>query len=152
MNRTARILSNIALVICCVLAGVSVALSQGTDLGTIRGTVTDPNGAAVVNATVRVTDVATNTSRDLTTNGEGNYEAANLKSGTYVVTVNQQGFNTTEILRNAESARVRRALLLQLATPDPRVLLAFGAVILLLRKMRALHESSGVPAPHPVKV
>jgi len=63
-----------------------------------------------------------------------------------------QGFNTTEILRNAESARVRRALLLQLATPDPRVLLAFGAVILLLRKMRALHESSGVPAPHPVKV
>ncbi len=62
-----------------------------------------------------------------------------------------EGFNTTEILRNAESARLRRALLLQLVTPNPRVLLAFGAIILLLRKMRTLHGSPGVPAPHPVK-
>jgi hypothetical protein len=92
-----RIISNIFLLVCCVLFGISAALSQGTDLGTIRGTVTDPNGAAIVGATVRVTDVATSTSRDLTTNGEGNYEASNLKPGTYVVTVNQQGFNTTEI-------------------------------------------------------
>jgi hypothetical protein len=97
MNRTPRILFRIFVMVCCVLCGIATAFSQGTDLGTIRGTVTDPNGAAVVNATVRVTDVATNTSRDLTTNGEGNFEAANLKPGTYVVTVNQQGFNTTEI-------------------------------------------------------
>src|SRR5713226_9926708 len=62
-----------------------------------------------------------------------------------------EGFNTAEILRNAESARLRRALLLQLVTPDPRVLLAFGAIILLLRKMCTLHGSPGVPAPHPVK-
>jgi hypothetical protein len=97
MNRTPRILSRVLLVVCCLLAGVSAALSQGTDLGAIRGTVTDPNGAAIVGATVRVTDVTTGTSRDLTTNGEGNYETANLKPGTYVVTVNQQGFSTTEI-------------------------------------------------------
>lgn len=73
------------------------AYSQGTDLGTIRGTITDPNRAAIVGATVRVTDVATNTARDLTTNDEGNYEATNVKPGTYVVTVNQQGFTTTEV-------------------------------------------------------
>jgi Carboxypeptidase regulatory-like domain len=97
MNRTPRIRFNILLVICCLLAGVSIALSQGTDLGTIRGTVTDQNGAAVVGATVHVTDVATGTARDLTTNDEGNYEAANVKTGTYIVTVSQQGFNKTEI-------------------------------------------------------
>src|SRR5690349_4261195 len=97
MNRTPRIRFNILLVICCLLAGVSTALSQGTDLGTIRGTVTDQNGAAVVGATVHVTDVATGTARDLTTNDEGNYEASNVKTGTYIVTVSQQGFNKTEI-------------------------------------------------------
>src|SRR5260370_9538748 len=62
-----------------------------------------------------------------------------------------EGFNTTEILRNAESARLRRACLLHLFTPKPRVLLAFGAIILLLRTMRTLHGSPGVPAPHPVQ-
>ena len=97
MNRTPTILSNILLVVFCLLAGASAALAQGTDLGTIRGTVTDPNGAAVVGATVQVTDVATGTARDLTTNGEGNYEASNVKPGTYVVTVTQQGFTKTEI-------------------------------------------------------
>jgi len=85
------------LVTFCLFCLASTGYSQGTDLGTIRGAVTDPNGAAIAGATVRITDVATNTFRDLTTNGEGNYEAANIKPGTYVVTVNQQGFTTTEV-------------------------------------------------------
>src|SRR3954469_22590205 len=81
----------------CLFCLMSTGYSQGTDLGTIRGAVTDPNGAAIAEASVRITDVATDTFRDLTTNGEGNYEAANIKPGTYVVTVNQQGFTTTEV-------------------------------------------------------
>src|SRR5438874_2307237 len=97
MKRMSRIFSGLLLVVCCVLAGISTALSQGTDLGTIRGTVTDPNGASVVGATVQVTDIATNIQRDLTTDNEGNYEAANLKAGTYQVTVSQKGFKTTEV-------------------------------------------------------
>ena len=55
----------------------------GTNLGTIRGTVTDANGAVIPNASVKITDKGTGLSRDLTTNGEGNYVAAALKSGTY---------------------------------------------------------------------
>ncbi|HZR29251.1 MAG TPA: hypothetical protein VFA71_10735 [Terriglobales bacterium] len=58
-------------------------------------------------------------------------------------------FDTSQILHDAELARARRQILLQVATPDPRVLLAFGAIIFLLRKMRSLRESPGVPAPHP---
>ncbi|PWT83207.1 MAG: hypothetical protein C5B44_00950 [Acidobacteria bacterium] len=71
--------------------------SQGTNLGTIRGTVTDPNGATIPNAAVQVTDQATGISRDLTTDGQGNYEAAALKPGTYKVTVTAPGFKTVTV-------------------------------------------------------
>ena len=60
-------------------------------------------------------------------------------------------FNAEEILRNAELARQRRAILMQVAIPDPRVLVAFALIILLLRKLRALREAGGIPAPQPVK-
>jgi hypothetical protein len=71
--------------------------AQGTNLGNIRGTVTDPNGAVIPNAAVKVTDQATGISRDLTTDGEGNYEASALKPGTYKVSVTASGFKTVEI-------------------------------------------------------
>lgn len=80
-----------------ILCGTSSAFAQGTNLGTIRGRVTDQAGAAVQNASVQVTDLETNISRDLTTNAEGEYEAAALKSGTYRVTVSVQGFATKAI-------------------------------------------------------
>ena len=40
-------------IVCCVS---SFTYGQGTNLGTIRGTVTDPNGAIVPNAAVQITD------------------------------------------------------------------------------------------------
>jgi hypothetical protein len=64
-------------------------------------------------------------------------------------TTSLEVFNTIQILRNAELARARRETLLQVVVPDPRVLLAFGSIIFLLRKMRSLRESAEVPAPHP---
>src|SRR5215813_12881450 len=81
----------------CVLFLVQTDYAQGTNLGTIRGTVVDQKGATVPNATVKVTDLATNITLDLTTNGQGDYEAAGLKSGTYQVTVNAPGFKTTSV-------------------------------------------------------
>jgi hypothetical protein len=83
--------------VCCVLYGIATAFSQGTNLGTIRGTVVDQKGDAVPNASVKVTDLATNVSRDLTTSGIGDYEAAGLKPGNYRVTVTAPGFKTTAI-------------------------------------------------------
>ena len=71
--------------------------SQGTNLGTIRGTVADPNGAIIPNAAVQITDQATGLSRDLTTDSQGNYEAAALKPGNYKVTVTAPGFKTTVV-------------------------------------------------------
>ncbi len=71
--------------------------AQGTDLGTIRGTVTDSSGAVVPNAQVEIMDTATNTSRKLTTNGHGDYQAAAMPSGHYKATVTAPGFSTAVI-------------------------------------------------------
>jgi hypothetical protein len=85
-------------------------LAQGTDLGTIRGTVTDATGAVVPNTKVTITDVGTNMDRTYVTNAEGVYEASALRSGSYKISVSSTGFNTTELtgirLRAGETARV----------------------------------------------
>src|SRR3954466_2309903 len=60
--------------------------------GTIRGTVTDPNGQAVPNATVHVTDPARGTTVDLTTNSEGFYQATYLIPSAYQIMVEAVGF------------------------------------------------------------
>jgi len=109
MNRTPRIFSRIFLMVCCVLCGIATAFSQGTNLGVIRGTVTDPNGAVIPNAAVKVTDQETNLSRDLTTDGGGNYEAPALKPGTYKVTVTASGFKTTVLEVVVKGADIVRA-------------------------------------------
>ena len=75
---------------CSVLlfsASAALSFGQGTDLGTIRGTVTDSAGGVIPDASVTITDALTNTDRKITTNALGYYEMFGLKSGTYTVTV-----------------------------------------------------------------
>jgi hypothetical protein len=60
--------------------------------GTIHGTVTDPTGAVIPNATVSVTTPDGHTVTSATSNGAGLYQASNLAPGTYIVIGNAQGF------------------------------------------------------------
>ena len=80
-----------------LLCLASTGYSQGTNLGTIRGSVKDPNGAVIANAAVKITDQATGLSRELTTDSDGNYEAGALKPGNYKVNVTATGFKTTVV-------------------------------------------------------
>src|SRR5580700_6965121 len=66
------------------------------DLGTITGIVSDPSGAAIPNAKVTITEVATNLSYVVTTNTSGEYVRPALKAGTYKVTAEAQGFRRVE--------------------------------------------------------
>jgi Carboxypeptidase regulatory-like domain len=70
---------------------------QGTDLGTIRGTVTDSSGAAIPNAAVTITDALTNTARQTQTNAQGHYEMFGLRAGTYRVVITAPGMDKKEI-------------------------------------------------------
>jgi len=81
----------------------AAVFGQGTDLGTIRGTVTDSTGAVIPGATVTVTDALTNTVRETRTNSQGNYEMFGLKPGTYRVAITAAGMSkkeTTDIVLN----------------------------------------------------
>ena len=79
-------------------------------LGTIRGTVVDPQGSVVPGAAVLIVDEATNVPRAVETDAEGRYEATNLRPGTYrveVVTTNFKKFERTGVvLRAAATALV----------------------------------------------
>ena len=79
------------------LGAAHFLFAQGTDLGTIRGTVKDASSAVIGNAKVTVTDLETNTSRQANTNGAGDYEVFGLKSGRYKVSVTAAGMSTEEI-------------------------------------------------------
>lgn len=105
-------LANFFRAICVAAVLISlhaVLFGQGTDLGTIRGVVTDASGSAAPNATVTITDITTNARIETKTNLSGEYEAAGLRSGTYKVTVAATGFSTVEIsnvlLRGSETSR-----------------------------------------------
>jgi hypothetical protein len=64
--------------------------------GNIIGTVTDPQGAAVQNATVTVTDLSKGTTDTATTNESGNYTVTHLIPDPYSVKIEAQGFKTFE--------------------------------------------------------
>src|SRR5215469_11443803 len=88
--------------LCCLLVFSlfsSAALGQMAGTGTVSGTVTDPSGAAVIGATVTLTDTATNSARTAVTNDAGRYLFSNVQPGTYDVTINQSGFRQARIVR-----------------------------------------------------
>ena len=68
-------------------------IAQST-FGTILGTVKDGSGSILPNATVLIVNIDENTSRSVTTNANGDYEAVNTKPGRYRIEVSVQGFET----------------------------------------------------------
>jgi hypothetical protein len=66
-------------------------------LGSLNGTVLDPSGAAVAEATVKVTDAAINVTATTTTQRTGFFQIFNLPIGTYTLSVSHDGFDTTQV-------------------------------------------------------
>jgi outer membrane receptor protein involved in Fe transport len=65
--------------------------------GAISGTVNDESGATVPGATVKVTAVGTNISRDTTTNEDGFYRIGALEPGQYEIRIEKVGFTAAEV-------------------------------------------------------
>jgi hypothetical protein len=88
------------LLVVFVLLSTAMLVGQ-TFRGTILGTVTDPSGAVVAGATVKVRNVATGLERTTATSADGSYAAPELPIGTYSVIVSLAGFQTA-VTNNVE--------------------------------------------------
>jgi hypothetical protein len=97
-----------------LLSAAPLSWGQSITAGDVTGTVSDPSGAAVPNAAVKLTNVETNSSQKATTNGEGTYRFAFVQPGAYKVAVNANGFQATERTGLSVSAGQPTALNLQL--------------------------------------
>jgi YHS domain-containing protein len=75
--------------------------AQSASSTSIAGIVTDSSGAAVADATVKLTDKATNTPRSTNANDQGRYLFADVISGEYEIAVTKTGFRITKTVVTA---------------------------------------------------
>ncbi|MCA1615964.1 MAG: TonB-dependent receptor [Acidobacteria bacterium] len=68
------------------------SLSAQTHRGTIRGTITDQQGAVIRGAAVKLVNVATNDTRAIESGEDGDYALASLPAGTYRLEVGAANF------------------------------------------------------------
>src|ERR1700733_15109711 len=81
-----------------LIAGCLPAFAQSTIAsGSIQGTVTDPQGAAVPGAKITITSADTGKVISLESTSAGAYNAGTLEPGNYVVRVEATNFKTTDL-------------------------------------------------------
>src|SRR6185437_15821522 len=83
--------------LCLVLALFAVSglcYAQNTD-ASLSGTVTDTTNAAIPNASLKLTNVATKAVRSAKTDASGGYNITAVPPGTYDLSVSAAGFKTT---------------------------------------------------------
>jgi len=87
------------LVVCfgALLLCASLAQAQSSGNGAIAGTVTDPSGGAIANASVAATSLATNQARTATTGSAGEYKISLLPPGDYRLRFTATGFKVAEV-------------------------------------------------------
>jgi len=93
------------------------------DSGAVLGTVHDPSGASVANANVTLENTKTGVAVPAKTDGNGSYEFANVRLGSYHVRVESPGFQTTttENFDLVVNARQRVDLTLQVGQTSEQV-------------------------------
>ena len=102
-----------------LFASTSLAVAQDVQSATVVGTVRDPTGAVVPNASITITNVATNTSAHAVTNSDGAWYVPFQAAGTYTLTIDASGFKEY----------VRSGVVLEIGkTPRFDVQLEIGAI------------------------
>lgn len=95
-RQSSQWLSCLGLSLVVVLAAMTLAATANAQVlyGSMVGNVVDNNGAAVPGATIKITNKATNQTREATTNPEGAYNFSTVQTGFYDVSVGKNGFKT----------------------------------------------------------
>src|SRR5438094_6187427 len=81
------------LVLACILPTVMIpALHEAQDFSGFRGRITDPSGAVVSGATIKVTEEKSGLTKSTVSNELGEYELRGIFPGTYTMEVELTGF------------------------------------------------------------
>ncbi|MGO8985700.1 MAG: TonB-dependent receptor domain-containing protein [Terriglobales bacterium] len=103
-RRLSSSLAAVSLVFVLLLALSSSAHAQ-TETGTIYGSVTDPTGAVIAGATIRLMDIDRGIKTEVATGDSGFYTLADIRPGHYQMEVEKTGFKLfrlTEITVNVQ--------------------------------------------------
>ena len=77
-----------------ILLALSSSLLAQTSKGFLVGSVVDPNGASIVGATVKITNISSGVSRGTVSASDGSFRIDAVDPGSYRVEVSQNGFKT----------------------------------------------------------
>lgn len=127
---SAAVLRRLLAIIGILLLGSLLASAQ-FDTGTIAGSVTDPSGAVIPNATVTVTNVGTSFQKTLQTDNGGDFVASALPFGTYVISASATNFAAAKsqpIVLNV-GATVHANLALAVATAEQTVVIVAASFL-----------------------
>src|SRR5258708_21043759 len=82
----------------CVLVAclTTAAVSQSLPSGDLIGFVTDPSGAAIPNANVKLTNNAAGATQARTTTDQGTYRFSLLSPGTYTLSISASNFQISQ--------------------------------------------------------
>src|SRR6266571_2809372 len=89
-----RLRTFVVLVVALLVLASGGAVWSQTVQGVITGTITDPTGAVVPNATVTITNAGTGISQSATTGGDGSYRFSLVPPGTYTIEIKAANFAT----------------------------------------------------------
>jgi len=79
------------------LALIAATAQAQVTTGTVKGVVTDPNGAVVAGAKVTITRKSTSEAKETTTSDSGNFQFDQLQPGDYTITVEAANFKKAEV-------------------------------------------------------
>lgn len=87
------------------LLGFAASAQTTVSTGSIQGTLTDPSGAAIGGATVKITNKGTGQTLSINSNSDGIYNSGGLLPGDYEVRVEAQGFSAAVLNLAVEVGR-----------------------------------------------
>ena len=120
---------NIVMILIGLCLGAAVSHAQSIITGAVSGTITDPSGAILPNATVTLVNTATGDTQSGKTNTSGVYLFPLLKPGDYTVTVEQSGFRVAVAKVTVTLGQTATAdLKLELGDASQRVEVTIGNV------------------------
>jgi len=113
-----------------ILGSASMALAQ-SGLATVTGIVTDNSGGSVPGLTITATNQATNIAYTGVTNDAGNYIITSVPIGSYVISVDMQGFKSVQSKAELQASQTARIdFKLELGSVEERIeVVATGAVL-----------------------